>query len=205
MKKYLGEFLGVFFFVTAVLMSTYNGNAGATPWAAAAIWMAVGIALAPISGAHFNPAISLAVFIQKGMDRTDLLYYWFAQMLGATVASVFASFLLSCAGGLEIIPTQHPWICSVLAELIGVCALVLVWIRDQLQPWIRFAASGTALAAMALSLGSGSDWAFNPALTLGRIMMGSLTWQDMMLHLPSAFAGAALACSIQQIFTQDSK
>ncbi len=79
MNKYLVEFVGTLFFLFVILVS---GEA-----------IPIGLALilaimlgGKISGGHFNPAVSVMMFLNKKIQAQDLLFYVLAQVLGGAVA-----------------------------------------------------------------------------------------------------------------------
>lgn len=80
MNKYIVEFLG-----TMVLMIAYNSTGEPLP---IGLTLTIAIMLgAPISGGHFNPAISIAKAFAKKITLNDLLIYVTAQISGAFTAS----------------------------------------------------------------------------------------------------------------------
>ena len=93
MRKYIAEFLGTFIFVFVGTGSiVYSAATAPSPLTIA---LAFGLALtgaiyafAQISGAHFNPAVSLAMAIQKRLSWLEFVGYVIAQLLGALVASL---------------------------------------------------------------------------------------------------------------------
>ncbi len=79
MNKYLVEFVGTLFFLFVILVS---GEA-----------IPIGLALilaimlgGKISGGHFNPAVSVMMFLKQKLSAQDLLFYVLAQVLGGAVA-----------------------------------------------------------------------------------------------------------------------
>ena len=79
MNKYLVEFLGTLFLMFVIL----------TLGEALPIGLALAIAImfgGKISGGHFNPAVSLAMFMGKRMKERDLMMYVISQVLGAISA-----------------------------------------------------------------------------------------------------------------------
>ena len=85
MKRYLTEFIGTLFLVLTVGLSVVGG----TPLAPLAIGASLMIMVymgGHISGAHYNPAFSLAVLLRGKLSPGDLLRYWVAHLLGATTA-----------------------------------------------------------------------------------------------------------------------
>ena len=76
MKKYITEFIGTFFLVLVIGLS---GN----PIAVGGILMIMVYMGGHISGAHYNPAVSLAMLLQKEINAESFLYY--TLFLGAKV------------------------------------------------------------------------------------------------------------------------
>ena len=99
MKKYVAEIFGTFVLVffgcgTAVVLGGFTGGVGGGTLGVLPIALAFGLAIVAaayaignISGCHVNPAVSLAVWINKGISTTDLVGYICAQILGAFAGS----------------------------------------------------------------------------------------------------------------------
>src|SRR5258708_4994345 len=94
MKKYLVEFIGTFFLVFTVGMTVIDPGAGAlAPIAIGLSLMVMVYAGGPISGGHYNPAVTLAVFLRGKCPKKDVLPYIIAQLLAAVVAAQLVLFL----------------------------------------------------------------------------------------------------------------
>lgn len=104
-KKILAEFLGSMFLLMIVVGSGImgenlsNGNDAITLLANS---IATGAGLfvliqniGPISGAHFNPVVSLSEFLWKRLTMKDMVFYWMAQILGAILGVIFSHFLFN--------------------------------------------------------------------------------------------------------------
>lgn len=88
LQKYLVEFIGTFFLVFVVGATALFGGQGViAPIAIGFALMVMVYAGGHISGAHYNPAVSLAAVIRGALPLTQLLQYWVAQILGAVAAS----------------------------------------------------------------------------------------------------------------------
>src|SRR6188474_1392455 len=86
MPKYVVEFIGTFFLVLTI------GFAGASagdmaPLAIGATLMVMIFAGGHVSGAHFNPAVTLAVCLRGKCPQTDVVPYWVAQVAAAALAA----------------------------------------------------------------------------------------------------------------------
>ncbi len=103
MKKYLSEFIGTFVLVTmgcgtAMLVGCNAGNGCGYLLTALAFGLsivAMAYSIGNISGCHVNPAVSLGVWLNGGMDTNELLGYIVSQILGAlagalTLLGIFA-------------------------------------------------------------------------------------------------------------------
>ena len=97
MKKYISEFIG-----TLVLVLLGCGVAvlkGEDTLAVAVAFglavMAMAYAVGPISGGHFNPAVTLGMFINKRIDSKNMVSYMIAQILGALAGSLILFLILS--------------------------------------------------------------------------------------------------------------
>ena len=79
MKKYFSEFLGTLFFLFIILATR-------DPLSIAAALAVIIIILGPISGGHVNPAVTLMMFANNELLKSDLLPYILAQIAGALAA-----------------------------------------------------------------------------------------------------------------------
>ena len=92
-KKYLAECLGTLILVVVgcgVAVGVGCGDTGGIVATALAFGIAIVIlayTIGKVSGGHVNPAVSLAVFLNGGMDWIDLIGYIASQILGAIIGS----------------------------------------------------------------------------------------------------------------------
>ena len=93
-RKYAAEFLGTFVLVfggtTAIVGAGRSGvpTLIVVPFAFGIALLAGLYAFGEVSGGHFNPAVSLAMFLDKRLPSTDLVGYWVSQFLGGIVAAL---------------------------------------------------------------------------------------------------------------------
>ena len=90
MAKYIVEFIGTFFLVFTVGMTVIDPG-GAGPMAPLAIGSALMVMIyagGHISGGHYNPAVTLAVWIRGRCETKDAIFYWIVQVAAGIVAAV---------------------------------------------------------------------------------------------------------------------
>ncbi len=205
MKKYLTEFIGTFFLVFTVVMVANNpAVASMAPLAMAGIYLAMIYAGGPISGGHYNPAVTLAMLISRKIHRDDALYYVMAQLIAGVLAAAIAVFLHDCGGGLNMVSrVNEQAICSIFGEFLGTFALVYVILNMSSARSDKGAASyglaiGFTLLAMSYALGGLSGGAFNPAMAVGASVAGMFAWGDFYVYLIGNLLGGAAAATIFQ-------
>jgi len=195
MKKYLVEFIGTFFLVFTVGMSVRSGAALA-PIAIGASLMVMIFAGGHVSGAHFNPAVSLAVLIRGKLEAKDFIPYWIAQLAAGVVAALIVTYLFGGkpAGG----PALHGTIPSVIVEFLFTFALAWVVLNTATSKGTAGnsfygLAIGMTVMTGAVAVGGVSGGAFNPAVGLGVFTMGLESVKQFGVYLVSDLAGAAVA------------
>lgn len=88
MNKYLVEFIGTFFFVATIGFTLLEPGAGAmAPIAIGSVLMVMVYAGGHVSGAHYNPAVTLAVWMRGRCPMEDVIPYMVAQVLGTGAAA----------------------------------------------------------------------------------------------------------------------
>jgi aquaporin Z len=205
MKKYLIEFIGTFFLVLTVIMVVNNPGIGPmAPLAIAGIYLSMIYAGGPVSGGHFNPAVTLAVLMRRQISRGDALYYMIVQFISSILAATIGVYLHDCGGGLEIVArvNEQP-ICAVMGEFLGTFSLVYVFLSvtgTGLSERNAHAgiAIGFVVLAMSYVLGGLSGGAFNPAIVLGGSVAGMFGWDDLWVYLIGTVLGAAAAATAMQ-------
>src|SRR5437667_2777295 len=94
MNKYVAEFIGTFFLVFTIGCTSIGAGAGViAPLAIGAALMVMIYAGGHISGAHYNPAVTLAVWMRGRCATSDVIPYCVAQLLGAAIAAMAVNYL----------------------------------------------------------------------------------------------------------------
>ena len=208
MKKYIAEFIGTFFLVLTIGCTVIPGAAGViAPLAIGAALMVMVFAGGHISGAHFNPAVTLAVFIRGRCPAKDVVPYWLAQIAAATAAAVVAVFLVGKSGTPMVI-TNIPQ--ALAAEFLFTFALAYVVLncataKGTLNNSFYGLAIGMTVMVGAFSVGSISGGAFNPAVAVGLGVMKLVNLSQIWIHISSELVGGMLAAVTFKILNPDDR
>lgn len=198
--KYVYEFIGTFFLVFTVGMTVINtGNVAImAPLAIGSILAVMIYAGGHISGGHYNPAVSLAVFIRGKLSLVDMGLYWVAQLL----AGVLAAFLtIYFKGDIPQAPLQMDIVNSLIVEFLFTFALCFVVLNvatavaTQPNSYFGFAIGFTVLAGC-YAVGTISGGAFNPAVALGITVMNLSTWANFWIFIAGNLSGGAVAALV---------
>lgn len=195
MKKYIVEFIGTFFLVLTIGCTVLGGGAGLAPLAIGSALMVMVFAGGHISGAHYNPAVTLAVTLRGKCTWNDAVFYWVAQLLAALAASAAVCGLGFHASGDPVAMGMWP---AVLAEFLftfALCWVVLNVATAKGTAGNSFygLAIGFTVLTGAFAVGRISGGAFNPAVAIGISTMKLANWSDLPMYLAGEFAAAIVA------------
>jgi aquaporin Z len=195
--KYLNEFIGTFFLVLTIGMTVLhpNGIGNMAPLAIGCILATLVFAGGHISGAHYNPAVSLAVFLCDKFNAKDLILYWIAQLAAAVAAAYVTKYFKGAAAEVSFTPDILKALLAELLFTFALCYVVLnvaVAKETQGNSYFGFAIGFTVLAG-AYAVGTVSSGAFNPAVALGITLLNLSLWSNLWIFIVSNFLGAALA------------
>lgn len=196
MNKYIAEFIGTFFLVLTIGCTVIPGAAGVIPpLAIGAALMVMIFAGGHVSGAHFNPAVTLAVFIRGRCPSKDVIPYWIAQVLAGVVAALIAVFLCGKSGTPMYISNIPA---ALVAEFLFTFALAYVVVNSATAKGTAGnsfygLAIGMTVMVGAFSVGSISGGAFNPAVAIGAAVMKLVSFSSIWIHLVADLAGGLCA------------
>jgi aquaporin Z len=162
-----------------------------------------------ISGAHYNPAVTLAVLIRGRISLSDAIFYVVVQLAGAAAAALLVKYMISNSLPVEPVAIADR-MKAVIGETLGTFALAYVILNvatAKANNGNSFygLAIGFTVTAMAFALGSFSGGAFNPAVAVGISMLKFASWSDIGIFLAGCFAGGALAGIVFKINNPDDK
>jgi len=197
MMKYLVELIGTFFLVATIGFTVLPpGDAGPmAPLAIGSALMVMIFAGGHVSGAHYNPAVTLAVFLRGKCAAADLVPYWVAQLVGAVAAALVVIYL---KGAPAVQPMQPDILKALLAEFLftfALCYVVLNVATAKGTAGNSFygLAIGFTVLAGAYSVGPISGGVFNPAVALGITILGISSIGNIWIYLVANLAAAAVA------------
>jgi glycerol uptake facilitator-like aquaporin len=156
---------------------------------AAAMIVALGLALSPVSGAHLNPAITLMATVHGGLRVTDAAAYVGAQLAGALAGAVLAHLMFG-AGPLPQAEIARGGAGLWLGEMVATFGLVLL-VAGANRASALLAPVAAGLFILAAYWFTASTSFANPALTLARAFTGGFT--GIRLADVPGFVGAQLA------------
>ena len=203
MKNYITEFIGTFFLVLAIGLT---GN----PIAIGTMLMVMVYMGGHISGAHYNPAVSIAMIIRGLLSVKEAIKYILSQLSGAILAVLLINWL---GGTIMEIPhseTASP-IQILIVEAIFTFALVLVILNVATNPKTEGnsyygLAIGFTIMAAAYAGGGISGGVYNPAVGTGPILIDAImgdggTLSNLWYYLVGPIAGGVLATYVYKLTT----
>jgi aquaporin Z len=196
MRAYVTELIGAFFLVLTIgCTGIATGPGVIPPLAIGSALMVMIYAGGHVSGAHYNPAVTLGVFIRGRTAAGDVAPYIIAQVIGAAAAAAAVLFFKT---GEAVTPFNAPMLPALAAEFLFTFALVYVVLNVATakatsgNSYFGLAIGFTVLVG-AFAVGDVSGGAFNPAVAIGAMVMGMLPWSNLWIYLAAEFVAAVAA------------
>jgi aquaporin Z len=197
-RKCIVEFIGTFFLMFVIGCVSSQDHVLLAPLAIGATLMVMIFAGGHISGAHYNPAVTLGVWIRGKCTGVEAAFYVVAQVIAAVAASIVVPILFghTITAGATGSTAQ-----VILAEFLGTFALVYTVLNVATAPATAGnsfygLAIGFTVFVQAVAVGSVSGGAFNPAVAVGASLLGALKTQSLLIYWLSELAAAAAAAGI---------
>jgi aquaporin Z len=206
MNKNLTELIGTFFLVITIGLT---GN----PLAIGSMLMVMVYMGGPISGAHYNPAVTLAALLRKKITMNGAIQYWLSQFIGAFLAAfvIYEIYHIAMTPPAPAIGFNYH-LKPLLMEILFTFALATVVMNVAMSKksagnsYFGLAIGFTVMAS-AYAAGSISGAAFNPAVALGPMIMdvftGGSSIGNLWIYIVGPFAGAAIAAWLYPIMNPD--
>jgi aquaporin Z len=198
--KPLVEFVGTFLFLLTIALIVSQGS----PFAPLVIGSALMVMVymgGHVSGGHYNPAVSLAVFIRGKMTGSDMGIYWLTQIVAGILAFMVGGWItgqtVAIAPGTGVDATK-----ALTIEILytfALCIVVLNVATAQATAGNSFygLAIGFTIVIAAFAGGGISGGAFNPAVGIGATVANAVMdggpWSNLWLYIVGPFVGALIA------------
>jgi aquaporin Z len=203
LERKLGvEFVGTFFLVFTVAMAVATAG-DLAPLAIGGALMVMVFAGGHVSGAHYNPAVSLAVLTRGKMTVDELVPYVGTQVAAAVVAGLIVIILgydpddaADVAGAGKMLIVEFLWTFALAYVVLNVATA-----RGTENNSFYGLAIGGTVGVGAFAVGAVSGGAFNPAVAIGAMVAGLLSWGDIWIYLLANLAGGA-AAAVAFLWTQ---
>jgi aquaporin Z len=197
-RKLTVEAIGTFFLVFTVGMTVIEPGAGVlTPVAIGSVLAVMIYAGGHISGGHYNPAVTLGIWLRGKIAPAEAAAYWVAQVVGGLVAAVAVTYLKPAMPATTL-NASVPVGPGLLAEFIFTFALVFVVLNvatakategNSYYGW----AIGFTVTVGALTVGGITGGAFNPAVAIGGAAMNIFAWGQIWIYLVAELIGGVVA------------
>lgn len=206
MRKPIIEFIGTFFLVLTIALSV-GWSSTIAALAIGSMLMAMVYMGGHISGAHYNPAVTVAIAIRGKCPPRDVGAYIVAQLLGAIAAAAVAHFLNGKAfvpmpAHADIVDSMY-WARILVAEAVFTFALASVVLHVATHKGTSGnsfygLAIGFTVAASAVAIGPVSGAALNPAVGIGPALYALVTGahppaSNFLIYTVGPIAGAIVA------------
>ncbi len=198
--KLITEFIGTFFLTLTICTAAAFGTAGShAPFAIASTLMVMIYAGGHVSGAHYNPAVTISIYLRGACGKSDVTPYIASQVAAGVAAALVASNILVPEG--DVAPLVMDTGPAFAAELMFTFALAYVILNVATSESTEGngyygAAIAFVVLAGALTVGSISGASFNPAVTASLVSAGVMEAADSWVHLVPQLAGGALAALV---------
>jgi len=203
MQRYIGEFLGTFALVFAgtgaIVINDASGGAITHVGIALTfglVVMAMIYAVGDISGAHLNPAVTIAFWVAKRLPAHQVPGYVISQCIGALAASGFVLFLYpdhaTLGATLPSLSVGKAFAVEVVLTFLLMFVIIHVAVGAREVGLMAGVAVGATVALAALFAGPATGASMNPARSLGPALMSGQV-ATLWLYLIAPVIGSTLA------------
>jgi aquaporin Z len=150
-----------------------------------------------ISGGHYNPAVSTAVFARGKMPLGEYIAYILTQAVGAVLAGLLVRGVFAPATATAVAGTGKMLVVEFLFTFaLAYVVLNVATARDTENNSFYGLAIGFTVMVGAFAVGKVSGGAFNPAVALGASVLGLFAWSHIWIYLLAELVGGAVAAGV---------
>jgi aquaporin NIP len=205
-EKLFAEFCGTFTIVFAPAAIQAFGSAGVTllndSLVSGLSVMAMIVAFAEISGAHFNPAVTLWLALEKKFAWKDVPLYTLAQVLGSLAAAGIVYFLCGHTGTGTHVPHIAPLQAIVLEVILTLLLLWTIAGTSGQAKGVSALAIGFLVVSNVLIAGPVTGGSMNPARSLGpALVTGGAALSNYYIYLIGPVLGALIATGVSRVLS----
>lgn len=200
--KLVTEFVGTFFLTLTICTAATMGTAGdLAPFAIASTLMVMIYAGGHVSGAHYNPAVTISIYIRGACEKSEVAPYIAAQLTAGVIGAMVASNVLFANGHdaiSEITMETGPALASELLFTFALAYVILNVATSEATQGNGYYGAAIALVVLAgaLTVGTISGASFNPAVSASLVASGAMEFADLWVHLAPQVSGGALAAML---------
>jgi len=211
MRRYVAEFVSTFFLVlvgtgSIILDQATNGKVGILGIALSfgGIIALMIILFERVSGAHMNPAVTLAKAINKDTNWSNVIPYTLFQFLGAIAASITLKLMVPANDHLGVtLPrgsvSESFWIEFAMTFILMSFVLIADILNEKSSNFVAATIIGIGIVPLILYSGRISGGSFNPARTFGPALIAQ-NFQALWIYFIATTLGACLAVLLFRVF-----
>jgi aquaporin Z len=204
-RTYFAELIGtgILVFVGGLAILS-GGNTAVIAFGFGLALMMALYAVGEVSGGHFNPAVTLAAFLDGRINLTDGIFYWVAQVAGGVLAALGLAWASSTdqvaqAATLPATGNGSAFLLETVLTAFFVMVILKVTTSDTFKG-LAFGAISFALVGIHMAAVPVTGASVNPARSFGPAIVGDIT-DDLWIYLVAPLAGAILGWIIYQVST----
>tara|TARA_B100001250_G_C19540500_1_gene674500 strand:- start:126 stop:782 length:657 start_codon:yes stop_codon:yes gene_type:complete len=197
--EFLGTFALVFFGCGSMILHEINPVAisvDSIPIIFGLIVAAMIYALGHVSGAHFNPAVSIAFYQNKNINIKELCCYIPSQIIGAVLASFSHSFFFgdNHSFGMTInkLTVYQGISLEILISMFLMLTIISVATNEKISKHIAGFSIGGIIAVCSFVAGPFTGASMNPARSIGPAVLAN-NYNDIVLYLLAPVIGMLIA------------
>jgi aquaporin Z len=196
-RKLVAESIGTFLLVLTACLATARTGAGPlAPLAIGSVLAALVFAGGHISGAHYNPAVTIAVLASRKMRPAEGASYLVAQLVAGAAAAGLARGLVGPQASTAVGDAWKILVVELLFSAVLAYVVLNVAVSTATSGNSFYGlAIGFTVTAGALTVGGISGGAFNPAVALGLCISGGFAWGHLWIYALAGIAGGCLAAA----------